>query len=195
MMRHKISWMVGLFAVGFVMMGAPKNADAALRLGVDGLWVPLAFQTFEEKDAELDSNHEMASFGGSAHAAMGFDILAVGLKVNYFNQAVSFTGGEDSRLEELDINLYGRVGIPTSDLAVFAELGLSTNPGFDYAGYNAGAGLTYDLLGLPLLDFNLGAMGQYVNVSETDLSISGNEAGPSLSQGRVMLFLGVDFSI
>lgn len=193
-MRKNISWMVAFLAVGFVMMGTPKDADAALRIGVDALWIPLGFHSIGDDDAKLDSEHDLASFGASAHAAMGFDILAVGLKVNYFSNSISFPGG-DTRFEEIDFNLYGRVGIPTTDLALFAEAGLSTNPGFDFAGFNAGAGLTYDLLGMPLLDFNVGAMGQYVNVSESDLSIGGNEAKPSFSQGRVMLFLGIDFSI
>ena len=193
-MRKNIRWMIAFLAVGFVMMGAPKDADAALRLGVDALWIPLGFQTLESGGTKFDTEHEMGSGGLSAHAAFGFDILAVGLKVNYFNQAISFPGG-DERFEEIDFNLYGRVGFPTTDLAVFAEVGLSTNPGFDYAGYNMGAGLTYDLLGMPLLDFNIGAMGQYVNVSESNLDIGEDVSKPSLSQGRVMLFLGIDFSI
>ncbi|QDG51964.1 hypothetical protein FIV42_14815 [Persicimonas caeni] len=195
-MKKYSVWMVALLAAGFVLTAAPKDADAALRLGADGLWMPLAFQNIEteEANAELDSDHDLASFGVSAHGNLGFDIFAIGLKLNYFNQAISFADGDD-RFEELDINLMARVGIPTTDIAFFAEAGPTTSPGFDYFGYNVGGGVEYDLIGLPLIDLNLGAMGQYVNVSDVDFSINGVEETASVNEGRVMLFLGVDFSI
>lgn len=194
-MRKYSVWMIALLVAGFVTLASPKNADAALRLGADALWMPVTFQNFEgEGDTELDSEHDLASFGLSAHGNLGFDIFSVGLKVNYFSQAVAFEGGDD-RFEELDINLMGRIGIPTTDFALFAEVWPTTSPGFDYFGYNAGAGFEYDLLGLPLVDLNVGAMGQYVNVSDVEFSISGTEEKANISEGRVMLFLGVDFSI
>ncbi|AWV90258.1 hypothetical protein [Bradymonas sediminis] len=194
MMRTKISWMIAFLAVGFVTVAAPKDADALLRLGVDALWIPLATQTIEEDGVVLDSNHELASFGASAHGAIGFDIFALGLKANYFNSAISLPG-ETTRLEQVDLNLYGRVGFPTTDLAVFVEGGVTTNPELDYAGYNGGLGLTYDLAGKPFFDLNLGVMGQYINVAETEALLEDEQWAPSLSQGRLMVFLGMDFSI
>jgi hypothetical protein len=190
--------MIALLTVAFVMTAAPRNADAALRLGVDGLWMPLAFQNIEDDKAELDSDHELASFGVAAHANLGFDIFSLGLKVNYFSQSITFPGtvlSGESRFKELDINLMGRIGIPATDVAIFAEAGPTTNPGFDYFGYNFGAGIEYDLLGLPLLDLNVGAMGQYVNVSDVEFSFGGLEKKANVSEGRLMLFVGADFSI
>jgi hypothetical protein len=156
--------------------------------------MPLSFQNIEGDNAELDSDHDLASFGGSVHGNMGFDIFSLGLKLNYFNKAIDFEGGGD-RFEELDINLMGRIGIPTTDIALFAEVGPTTSPDFDFFGYNVGGGVEYDLLGLPLIDLNLGVMGQYVNVSDVDFTINGVEESANLNEGRVMLFLGVDFSI
>lgn len=193
-MRKYCVFLIALLTAGFVMTAAPTKADAALRLGADGLWMPLAFQNIKDGNTTQDSNHKLASFGVSGHGLMGFDIFALGLKVNYFNQAIAFSNS-DSRFQELDVNLMGRVGIPTTDLAFFAEVGPTTNPGFDYVGYNAGGGLSYDLLGMPLLDLNLGVMGQYVNVSDVKFSIDGIDTSTNLNEGRVMLFLGMDFSI
>lgn len=193
-MRKYAIWMVALLTAGFVTLAAPNDADAALRLGADGLWMPLAFQNVEGDNTKLDNDHDLASFGASAHLNLGFDIFSLGLKVNYFNQSIAFTNGDD-RFEELDVNLMGRIGIPATDVAIFAEVGPTTNPGFDYVGYNAGAGIEYDLLGMPLLDLNVGAMGQYVNVSDVDFSIDGTDTQASVSEGRAMLYLGVDFSI
>lgn len=193
-MRKYSVWMIALLVAGFVTVASPQKADAALRIGADALWMPLAFQNIEGDDTELDSDHELGSFGFSGHGNMGFDIFSLGLKINYFNQAISFAEGED-RFQELDINGMARVGIPTTDVAFFAEGGLTTSPDFDYFGYNVGGGVEYDLLGLPLIDLNVGAMGQYVNVSDVDFSINGVEETANLNEGRVMLFLGADFSI
>ncbi len=198
-MRKYSVWMIALIAAGFVTFSAPQDADAAFRLGADGLWMPVAFQNIEgdATDAELDSDHELGSFGVSAHGNLGFDIFSVGLKLNYFNQSVAFENADD-RFEELDINLMGRIGIPTVDLAVFAEGGVTTKPdfSFDYVGYNVGAGLEYALISLPFIDLNAGLMGQYVNVSDVDFTImEGVEETANLSEARGMVYLGVDFSI
>ena len=194
-MRKYSVWFVALLAAGFVLTSAPKEADAAFRLGADALWMPVAFQNIEDSNAELDSDHELASFGASAHANLGFDIFSIGLKLNYFNQAVAFAGTDD-RFEELDINLMARIGIPTVDLALFAEGGLATNPSFDYFGYNIGAGIEYALISLPLLDFNLGVMGQYVNVSDVEFTIQdGVHETANLTEGRGLVYLGVDFGL
>jgi hypothetical protein len=192
--------MIALIVAGFVTLASPQKADAAFRIGADAIWMPLAFQNIEDDNTELDSDHDLASFGGSAHANLGFDIFSVGLKLNYFNKGVDFDetldlDGDGDRFEQLDVNLVGRIGIPTTDVALFAEGGLTTSPDFDFAGYNVGGGLEYALFGVPLVDFNLGAMGQYVNVSEVDFSIAGLEKTTSLSEGRFMLYLGVDFSL
>lgn len=198
-MKKFCVWMVALLAAGFVLTSAPKDADAAIRLGADALWMPVASQNIEDDatEVELDSDHELGSFGVSAHGNLGFDIFSVGLKLNYFNQSVSFADGDD-RFEELDVNLMGRIGIPTVDLAVFAEGGLTTKPdlSFDYVGYNVGGGLEYALIGIPLLDLNLGLMGQYVNVSDVDFTLrDGVEETANLSEARGMVYLGIDFSI
>jgi hypothetical protein len=192
--------MIALLVAGFVTLASPQKADAAFRLGADAIWMPVAFQNIEDDDSELDSSHELASFGASAHGNLGFDIFSVGLKLNYFNKAINFNktldlDGGDDRFQQLDVNLMGRIGIPTTDAAVFAEGGLTTSPDFDFAGYNVGGGLEYALFGVPLVDFNAGLMGQYVNVSQVDFSFAGIEKTTSLSEGRLMLYLGVDFSL
>ncbi|MFP4597671.1 MAG: hypothetical protein ACOC9J_02370 [Persicimonas sp.] len=194
-MRKYTLWMLGLIAIAGITFASPTKADAAFRLGADAIWVPMAFQDVDsEGEATLDSDHELASFGGAVHGNLGFDIFSVGLKINYFNTGIEFDEG-DARFEELDINLMGRIGIPTTDIAFFAEAGPTTSPDFDYFGYNVGGGVEYDILGLPLIDLNLGAMGQYVNVSDVDFDISGIEENANLSEGRIMIFLGADFSI
>lgn len=195
-MRRFSTAIVALISFGLLSIALPARADALVRVGVDGIWMPLAFHSFEEDQATLDSSHEMASFGFSAHGTLGFDIFSAGLKLNYFNQSVAFED-EDQRLTELDMNLLMRIGFPQTPVALLFEGGASTNQGLDYFGYNIGAGVTVDLLGAPGMALNLGLMGQYVNLSEVSLDF-GDVDEPellSLSEGRVMVFLGFDFYI
>lgn len=192
-MRKYAEWVMVFCVLALGMFGLPGAAQAELRLGVDGLWMPLSFQTLEADAASLDPRHEMGSFGVSLHGSLGLEIFSMGLKLNYFNQSVSL-GDEDTRQTELDINLLARVGVPETGLGFFVEAGPTTNPGFDYVGYNVGGGVMYDVLDAPLFALNLGLMGQYVNVAEYELTYGGDiEATASLSEGRVMLFVGFDF--
>ena len=194
-MRKYTLWMLGLIAIAGITFASPTKADAAFRLGADAIWMPMAFQNVDgEGETSLDSEHELGSFGGAVHGNLGFDIFSLGLKVNYFNSGIQFDQG-DGRFEEVDVNLMARIGIPTVDLAFFVEGGPTTDPGFDTFGYNVGGGAEYDLLGLPVVGLNLGVMGQYVNVSDVDFGISGIEETANISEGRLMVFLGVDFSI
>lgn len=193
-MRKYAEWVIVSCVLGLLVLGLPGAAQAAeLRLGVDGLWMPLSFQTLEAESASLDPEHELGSFGASLHASMGLEIFSMGLKVNYFNQSVSL-GAQDTRQTELDINLLARIGVPETGLGFFAEAGPTTNPTFDYVGYNVGAGMMFDVLEAPLFALNLGVMGQYINVAEYEVTHSGDlKTTASLSEGRVMLFVGFDF--
>lgn len=192
-MRKLTLLVVGLVAMAGVTLAAPSDADAALRFGGDLIWMPVAVQDVETDQASLDSSHDLQSFGLSAHGNLGLDVFSLGLKVNYFNQAIDFDTESDDRFQEVDVNLMARVGIPTTEMALIGEGGLTTNPGFDFAGYNVGAAFEYDLLGLPLFDLNLGIMGQYVKVQEIDLTFDGEAA--DFSTGRGMLYIGGDFSL
>lgn len=178
----------GLFAAVLLVMMLPSKADAAVRLGADVIWMPVASSSVSGGNVEVDSNHKLASFGAAAHGGLGFDIFSVNLKLNYFNQGLDIAADNDVRKDQLDINAMLRFGIPTVGLGIFGEAGGSMSLDYDGFGYNAGVGVEYAVVSPPMLDLNVGMMGQYVNVPQ-----SINDNSTDLESFRGMLFVGVDF--
>jgi len=179
-------------AFGFAMMGAPQSSSAAVKFGVDGIWVPLASSSVEQEGApEPDSSHNVASFGASAHGGIGFEILSVGLKLNYFNDGLQLETDDSTekvRRNQIDINAMLRLGIPATKIGVFGEGGASVSTEFDGLGYNVGLGAEYTLFSLPLTKFNLGLEGQYVKLPSVV-----NEIETDSKSARLLVFFGVDF--
>jgi hypothetical protein len=183
--------LAALFVFGASSLAAPSDANAFVRLGADGIWVPLAGSQVTQQGAELDSSHELSSFGASAHANLGFDAFSAGLKLNYFSEGMEFEAdGEKVRRNELDINAMARFGIPKTKLGLFAEGGASMSTQFDGVGYNVGLGAEYTLVSAAILDFNAGLSGQYVNLPAEINGISTDN-----KTFRGMVFLGVDFGL
>ena len=179
------------FVFGATSLAAPSEADAFVRLGADGIWVPVAGTQVSQGDAKLDSSHELASFGGSIHGNLGFDAFSAGLKLNYFSEGMELEAdGEKVRRNEVDINAMMRFGIPTTKLGLFAEGGASMSTKFDGVGYNIGVGAEYTLVSAAILDFNAGLSGQYVNLPAEINGISTDN-----KTVRGLIFLGVDFGL
>ncbi len=191
--RHLLNGLLATAGFALAMVAAPTNADAAFRLGVDGIWVPVSADNVESdsQSTELDSSHKLDSFGGAVHANIGFDIFSIGLKGNYFNEGmeVDSTG---VRREEVDINAMARIGVPGVSLGVFGEAGLSINPdpAADGIGYNAGLATEYTIVSPAIIDLNVGLEGQYVNLPT---SLHGNATTDK--SVRFMTFVGVDFGL
>lgn len=167
-------------------LGAPSSSEAAMRLGAN-LQVPAL--TVDVGEGTLaDASPNWPSLGGNVYGLMGLDIFAFGLKVNLTRLAYEDAGLDHT---QSDLNAMLRVGLPATDLAFWAESGLSFAAPFDGVGYNYGVGAMYDVLGLPLLDLNVGAGLQYVTTPV------GSDAYGSLKADywRALLTLGVDFSI
>lgn len=191
-MRRMSTTLLAMFIAGaFTLVAFPDEADAAVKLGVDAIWVPLSADTVERGGTELDSSHNVASFGGAAHANLGFDIFSLGLKLNYFNEGLKIEGTSGSnRRNELDINAMVRLGVPATKLAFFGEGGASVSTKFDGLGYNAGAGAEYTIFSLAVVDFNLGVEGQYVT-----LPIVSQGQSQTKRSGRLNVFFGGDFGL
>lgn len=184
-------WLTGFIAACTLLLALPASADAAFRLGADVIWMPAATTNVDAdlENVELDAQHNVASFGGSAHFNLGFDILALGAKLNYFNQGIKLPS-ETLREDQLDINAMTRIQFPTTDFALVGEGGLSTTPDQSGWGYNAGLGAEFDVLGWPLVDLHLGMMGQYVN-----FPTEYNDTPTDIETFRGMIFMGMDFSL
>jgi len=187
---------VALLAFGYVFLGTAKPAHSAVRLGVDGIWVPVSADQVESGGTSLDSDHKLSSFGASAHGGVGFDIFSVSLKLNYFNEGLEVEEkGEESstssvRRDQVDINAMARIGVPATKLGIFAEGGGSLSTNFDGLGYNVGLGAEYGIFEIPLMTFNVGLEGQYVN-----LPARLNGSSTDNKTGRLLVFLGVDFGL
>lgn len=195
--RRLASLTVALFAFGFAFLGTAQPAHSAVRLGVDGIWVPLSADQVESGDTSLDSSHKVSSFGASAHAGVGFEIFSASLKLNYFNEGLEVedkgSDGESSssvRRDQVDINAMARIGVPATKLGLFAEGGGSLSTSFDGLGYNIGLGAEYGVFSIPLLTFNVGIEGQYVN-----LPANLNGASTDNKTWRGLFFVGVDFGL
>lgn len=191
--RNVLNWLLVTVGFGIAMVGAPQSSDAAIRLGADGIWVPVAADSVESPSQTLDSTHKLSSFGGSIHGGIGFNLLSVGLKLNYFSNGMELeqeqtSGTADVRRNQVDINAMVRLGVPVTKLAFFAEGGASVSTNFDGVGYNAGLAAEYTLFSLPLIDFNAGLEGQYVNLPAVL-----NDTETDSNSGRLLLFVGADF--
>ncbi|MFW5966250.1 MAG: hypothetical protein ACOCV2_01975 [Persicimonas sp.] len=195
-MRKLTLWMLGAVVALGCTLAVPQTADAAIRLGADAIWVPMSYKDvdFEERDAAADPSHNMNTFAGSAHASMGIDLFSLGLKLNYFNNGIQFEEGSE-RYAQYDVNALARVGLPGTNLALFTEGGLTSNRSLDFGGFNVGAGAEYTAFSLPMMDINVGAMGQYVNVSEVELEFGGDEEKDlaTVQEGRALIYVGADF--
>ena len=193
MNKSALNWLLVTVGLGLTLTAAPQTASAAIRFGVDGIWVPLATSSVEKGNRSLDSTHKVASFGASAHGGMGFNIFSMNLKLNYFNDALELEtddgeGQKSVRRNQLDINAMARVGVPGVDIGIFGEGGASMSTEFDGLGYNFGLGAEYGLFSLPLMTFNIGLEGQYLNLPATL-----NNASTDSKSIRMMMFLGADF--
>ena len=154
--------------VGLLVAAAPRPADAALRLGVDGHWMPAATSKLESDSAAVGGNHEIDSFGASVHGNLGFNVFSVGLKLNYFNEAFKLKADNVTsmvRRRQLDVNGMLRVGVPSTKLGIIGEGGLTVSPDFNGIGYNITAGAEYSIVSLKVLHLSLGAEGQYAKLS------------------------------
>lgn len=174
---------------GLAAFATPRPAQAAFRLGVDGIWVPVSAERVESGDTKLDSSHKVASFGGAVHGNIGFDIFSIGLKLNYFNEGLELEN-EGVRRNQVDINAMGRVGIPATKFGIFAEAGGSLSTDFNGLGYNAGIGAEYSIVKTPLVSLNFGSEGQYVNLPA---DINGTKTDNK--SFRLLVFLGADFGL
>lgn len=190
MRRISVTLLTMLVAGAFTLVSFPDEADAAIKLGADAIWVPVAADTVKRGGTTLDSSHELTSFGGAAHLNFGFDIFALGLKVNYFNEGLKVEDSGTNRRDEVDINGLFRVGVPATKLAFFGEAGPSISTKFDGLGYNAGVGAEYTLFSVAIADFNLGVEGQYVTLP----FVTSGESRTKRS-GRLNVFFGADFGL
>ena len=190
-MRKLTGWMVALLAASTVLLTA-SDASAAFRLGIDGMWVPVAAPTVEGDGFSTDPDHDMASFGAAGHALIGFDLFSTGLKLNYFSSGFQAEGADTQRQNELDINAMARIQIPTTQLAFWAEGGLATTTDFETFGYNVAGAVEYAIFHTMLLDLNLGVMAQYYRLPEIDV---GSVEQVELTEVRGIAFIGFDFGI
>lgn len=190
-MRKLMGWMVALLVASTIFL-TPNDASAVFKLGVDGMWVPVAAPSVEAGGFSQEPDHDMATFGAAGHALIGFDLFSTGLKLNYFSSGFEAEGGETERQNELDINAMARIQIPTTQLGFWAEGGLATTTDFETFGYNVGGAVEYAIFHTLLLDLNLGVMGQYMRLPEISV---GSVDQVELTEVRGIVFLGVDFGI
>ncbi len=167
----------------------PASADALVRLGVDGRWIPFSVESVdvESNDLDIDIDRSLKTWGIGARALIGPEVLSVGVKANFVRHSY-----EESLLNYSEVTLNGmlRVGLPSAPIAFFAEGGLLLS--FDYVdlGYNVGGGIEYVIPLAPPFDFNVGVGAQYANGS------TGTELGDrDIDELRLFAFLGFDFSI
>lgn len=187
-MKRYMVWMIALFVSATTLVASPSDADAAFRIGADVKWLPLSSETAEIDGQALDADRALDTLGVGLRFMLGLDIFSLGAKANF--TAHSFED-DDLNFSELNVNAIARIGIPVTNLAVFAEVGPSLSLNYGGIGYNAVLGVEYDLLGLPLLDLNLGVAGQYSIVPV------GAGAGQSrdFESMRLFVFIGVDLGI
>ncbi|MFB6262103.1 MAG: outer membrane beta-barrel protein [Bradymonadaceae bacterium] len=173
-----------------LLVAGPSSADAALRLGVDGIWIPAASTHVEARDANLDTDHGFGSFGAAAHGYLGPEIFSAGLKLNYFNEGMQVSGAANERRNEFDVNAAVRVGIPKIGLAFYGEAGPSFSTDYDGFGWNAGIGGEYMFNLGPSFQLGPGIEGQYVKLPAL---INGSSTDHEI--GRLMVTLNFDFSV
>src|SRR5690554_1554358 len=187
-MRWIQVWLAAVVTAA-VMVGSMSHAEAVVRAGVDVRWLPVALENTKLEEVELGgSQRQLESLGGGARLMLGFDIFAIGAKVNLARHTFA---DADLSYPQVDANLQVRMLLPTTRLAIYLEAGPSIALDLASTGYNAGVGAEVDVLGWPLVDLNLGIGAQYARVPVN--------AGPGLeriNEGlRAIVYVGFDFSI
>ncbi|MBA2661653.1 MAG: hypothetical protein H0U74_05120 [Bradymonadaceae bacterium] len=181
-------YLVALCLSAIAITSAPTSADAALRLGVDARLIPLGDDSMSVGPFSSNAERQWDSLGFGARGMLGFDVFAVGLKLNFAAHSYS---NSDLNYSELGINAAARVGLPLVGLAIFAEGGPAF--AFDYGGvgFTVGGGLEYDISPIPLISLNVGIGGQFASVP---VQITG-DFNREVEGMRFFAFLGADFSL
>ena len=166
---------------------APAKADAFLRIGMEARWAPIGDETMTERGRTFTPQRQIQSTGIGLRGLIDVKFIAVGGKFNFTHHVFSDV---DLNYTQFDANAHLRTGLPFSRLAFFVEGGPSVSLDIGSLGYNVGAGTEIDLLGLPLVDLNLGFVGQYAEVS-----VGAGPDATRLNEGiRGLITLGVDFA-
>lgn len=171
------------------IFAAPTSADALVRLGVDGRWVPFSVESIDvdSNDVDIDIDRALGTWGLGARALIGPDAFALGVKANFLRHSFDNSAFNYS---EMSVNGMLRAGIPTTPIALFAEGGILF--AFDYVdmGWNIGGGIEYNVPLAPTFDFNLGLGAQYANLT------AGSDAGErEVNDTRLFAFVGFDFNL
>ncbi len=171
------------------IFAAPTSADALVRLGVDGRWIPYSVESIDvdSNDVDIKIDRSLKTWGLGARALIGPDAFALGVKANFVRHSFDVSALDYS---EMSINGMLRAGIPATPIALFAEGGIIFS--FDYVniGYNIGGGIEYVVPLAPTFDMNLGLGAQYANLT------TGSDAGErDVSDTRLFAFLGFDFNL
>lgn len=185
-------WLKVVFAAVMVsavtMMMAPGNAEALLRIGVEGRWVPLAEETMEEGGNEFSPDRHLGSSGIGVRGLLGFEFVAVGAKLNFTHHI--FDQGS-LNYTQFDINAHVRSAMPLTRVAFYVEAGPSIALNIGDVGFNGAVGMEVDLLGWPHAHLNLGLAAQYAEVS---IGTGPNER--RAHEGiRGLVTLGFDFTL
>ncbi len=171
------------------IFAAPTDADALVRLGVDGRWVPYSVESIEvdSNDVDIDIDRALGTWGLGARALVGPDAFAIGVKANFLRHSFDNSAFNYS---EMSTNGIIRAQIPSTPIALFAEGGLLFS--FDYVdmGWNVGGGIEYNIGLAPPFDMNLGLGAQYANLT------TGTDAGErEVNDTRLFAFIGFDFTL
>lgn len=170
-------------ATGMISALAPANAEAFIKAGADARWVPVAAETMQEDGEQIDATRRLESTGVGLRVLFDPPLLGIGAKTNFTRHVFA---EDDLDFSQIDFNAHLRVDVPTTDLAFFGEAGPALSLDIGGFGYNATVGAEYDVLGLPILDVNLGVAAQYARVP-----IGQDRDHESL---RAMAIVGVDIS-
>ena len=162
------------------IFAAPTSADALVRLGVDGRWIPYSVESIDvdSNDVDIKIDRSLKTWGLGARALIGPDAFALGVKANFVRHSFDVSALDYS---EMSINGMLRAGIPATPIALFADVNM---------GYNIGGGIEYVVPLAPTFDMNLGLGAQYANLT------TGSDAGErDVSDTRLFAFLGFDFNL
>ncbi len=169
---------------------APASADAFFRAGAELRWVPLSHGTMTESetDASFEPDRGLGSTGIGVRALFAMGPIGLGAK---FNLTRHVFDNDQLDYNQFDANAQLRVGLPMTGFAGYVELGPAVSLDLAGLGYNAGAGLEFELVDLPLLDTHLGLGAQYVSLPI--------DVGPNTTYQhedlRAIIFLGVDLAL
>lgn len=171
------------------IFAAPTSADALVRLGVDGRWVPYSVESVDvdSNDIDIDIDRALGTWGLGARALIGPDAFALGVKANFLRHSFD---NSIFNYSEMSINGILRAGIPATPIAFFAEGGLLFSLDYVDMGWNVGGGFEYNIALVPAFDFNLGVGAQYANAT------TGTDAGNrDIKDTRLFAFVGFDFNL